>query len=55
MAASKAGWQVSPKNKLKEKAHMPNVHNWQLGREMSYPYEGAYPERQWAFVFNINR
>jgi nitrate reductase beta subunit len=22
---------------------------------MSYPYEGAYPQRQWAFVFNINR
>ena len=34
---------------------MPDVHNWQLGREMSYPYEGAYPDRQWAFVFNINR
>ncbi|MCI0437964.1 MAG: nitrate oxidoreductase subunit beta [Chloroflexi bacterium] len=34
---------------------MPTVHNWQLGREMSYPFEGAYPERQWAFVFNINR
>jgi nitrate reductase beta subunit len=34
---------------------MPEVYNWQLGREMSYPYEGAYPERQWAFVFNINR
>ena len=34
---------------------MPSVHNWQLGREMSYPFEGAYPDRQWAFVFNINR
>ena len=34
---------------------MPKVHNWQIGREMSYPFEGAYPERQWAFVFNINR
>jgi nitrate reductase beta subunit len=34
---------------------MPKVHNWQLGREMEYPYEGAYPERQFAFVFNINR
>ena len=34
---------------------MPDVHNWQLGRRMSYPYEGAYPDRQWAFVFNINR
>jgi len=34
---------------------MPNVYNWQLGREMSYPYEQAMPERQWAFVININR
>ena len=34
---------------------MPDVYNWQLGRDMSYPYEAAYPDRQWAFVFNINR
>jgi len=34
---------------------MARVHNWQLGREMAYPYEAAYPERQFAFVFNINR
>jgi len=34
---------------------MPKVHNWQIGREMAYPYEGSYPERQFAFVFNINR
>ena len=34
---------------------MANVHNWHLGRDMSYPYAGAYPERQFAFVFNINR
>jgi nitrate reductase beta subunit len=31
------------------------VHNWHLGREMAYPYPPAYPERQFAFVFNINR
>jgi nitrate reductase beta subunit len=31
------------------------VYNWQLGREMSYPYEGRYPKLQFAFVFNINR
>jgi nitrate reductase / nitrite oxidoreductase, beta subunit len=31
------------------------VHNWQIGREMGYPYAAAYPERQFAFVFNINR
>jgi nitrate reductase beta subunit len=34
---------------------MPDVYNWQLGRSMSYPYEQALPERQWAFVININR
>jgi nitrate reductase beta subunit len=34
---------------------MPKVHNWQIGREMNYPYEQAFPRRQFAFVFNINR
>ena len=34
---------------------MPEVYNWQLGRKMSFPFEEAHPERQWAFVFNINR
>ncbi len=34
---------------------MAKVYNWQIGREMSYPYQEAYPESQWAFVFNINR
>ncbi len=34
---------------------MTRVYNWQLGRDMTYPYEGKYPERQFAFVFNINR
>jgi len=34
---------------------MAPVKNWQLGREMGYPYEGVYPDRQFAFVFNINR
>ena len=34
---------------------MPKVKNWHLGREMDYPYEGRYPDRQFAFVFNINR
>jgi len=34
---------------------MSQVYNWQLGRQMSYPYDGKYPERQFAFVFNINR
>ena len=34
---------------------MPRVHNWQLGREMLYPYDESHPKRQFAFVFNINR
>jgi nitrate reductase beta subunit len=34
---------------------MPSVRNWQLGREMAYPYQARYPDRQFAFVFNINR
>jgi nitrate reductase / nitrite oxidoreductase, beta subunit len=34
---------------------MSNVFNWQLGREMEYPYEAAFPDRQFAFVFNLNR
>ena len=34
---------------------MSQVYNWQLGREMSYPYDGQYPASQFAFVFNINR
>lgn len=34
---------------------MPNVYNWQLGRQMLYPYEEQHPQRQFAFVFNINR
>jgi len=31
------------------------VYNWQLGREMTYPYQRGNPERQFAAVFNINR
>jgi nitrate reductase beta subunit len=34
---------------------MPKVFNWQLGREMDYPYECARPQRQFAAVFNPNR
>ena len=34
---------------------MSDVYNWQLGREMEYPYEEAHPKRQFAFVFNTNR
>lgn len=34
---------------------MPKVFNWQIGREMEYPYEAAYPEKQFAAVFDINK
>ncbi len=34
---------------------MAKVYNWQIGREMEYPYEEAHTGHQFAFVFNINR
>jgi nitrate reductase beta subunit len=34
---------------------MSKVYNWQLGRDMEYPYDAAYPEWQFAFVINTNR
>jgi nitrate reductase beta subunit len=34
---------------------MPDVYNWQLGREMHYPYPEKHPRQQFAFVFNTNR
>ncbi len=34
---------------------MTKVYNWQLGREMEYPFEDNRPKRQFAAVFNINR
>lgn len=34
---------------------MAKVYNWQLGREMAYPYQEHHPRWQFAFVFNINR
>lgn len=34
---------------------MSKVYNWQLGRDMEYPYDAAYPDHQFAFVFNVNR
>ena len=34
---------------------MVQVHNWQLGREMEYPFEEGETTRQFAAVFNINR
>ena len=34
---------------------MPKVYNWQIGRDMEYPYEEARPERQIAMVFDVNK
>ncbi|OFY67108.1 MAG: nitrate oxidoreductase subunit beta [Bacteroidetes bacterium RIFCSPLOWO2_02_FULL_36_8] len=34
---------------------MAKVYNWQLGREMDYPYEAKYPALQFAAIFNTNR
>ncbi len=34
---------------------MPEVMNWQLGRDMSYPFEGARPTRQAGAVFDTNK
>ncbi len=31
------------------------VYNWQIGREMEYPYEERRPKRQWAGVFDTNK
>lgn len=34
---------------------MSQVYNWQLNRSMEYPHEEHHPDRQFAFVFNLNR
>ena len=34
---------------------MPDVYNWQLGRNMDYRFETGKQQRQFAAVFNINR
>jgi len=34
---------------------MAKVYNWQLGREMEYPYEESRSKRQFAAVFDINK
>ena len=34
---------------------MPEVYNWQLGREMHYRFDHAAPDEQFAAIFNINR
>lgn len=34
---------------------MARVHNWQIGREMSYWYPESRPEKQFAAIFDINK
>jgi nitrate reductase / nitrite oxidoreductase, beta subunit len=34
---------------------MARVHNWQIGRDMSYWYPESRPQRQFAAVFDINK
>ena len=34
---------------------MAKVFNWQIGREMDYPYEPARPKRQFAMVMDLNK
>ena len=34
---------------------MPKVYNWQIDRQMDYPYEESRPDKQFAIVLNINR
>jgi nitrate reductase beta subunit len=34
---------------------MPKVRNWQIGREMEYPYPEVHPRRQLAMVFDVNK
>jgi len=34
---------------------MSQVYNWQLNRDMDFPHEEHHPDKQFAFVFNLNR
>jgi len=34
---------------------MAKVYNWQIGREMEFPYEAARPKRQFAMVMDLNK
>ena len=34
---------------------MATVYNWQIGREMEYPFRPRTPDRQWAAVFDLNK
>jgi nitrate reductase beta subunit len=34
---------------------MAKVYNWQLGREMDYPYDVVRPQKQFAMIFDTNK
>ena len=34
---------------------MPKVSNWQIGREMEYPYPEVRPRRQFGMVMDTNK
>ena len=34
---------------------MAKVYNWQIGREMDFPYEGVRPKKQFAMVMDLNK
>jgi nitrate reductase / nitrite oxidoreductase, beta subunit len=34
---------------------MATVYNWQIGRDMAYPYEGHRPDKQFAMVLDLNK
>lgn len=34
---------------------MPKVKNWQVQREIEYPFDESRPKRQWAIVFDLNK
>ncbi len=34
---------------------MAKVYNWQIGRQMEYPYEGVRPQKQFAIVMDLNK
>ncbi|MEK6772145.1 MAG: 4Fe-4S dicluster domain-containing protein [Pseudomonadota bacterium] len=34
---------------------MAKVYNWQIGRDMEYPYEGVRPKKQFGMVMDLNK
>lgn len=34
---------------------MSDVKNWQINRQMQYPYEESRPQKQWSIVFDLNK